>query len=113
MSDLTTKIYNEKCPSCGEGEVFFSKGNVFLFKSPKMRKNCPQCGKVFEKEPGYFTGAMYVSYALCIAEMVAIFLLFKLTPFSLDYLAYFLILIVVLLWPFNFRMSRIIWMYIT
>jgi hypothetical protein len=28
-----------------------------------MRKVCPECGLDYEPEPGYFVGAMYVSYA--------------------------------------------------
>ncbi|MEP0272538.1 MAG: hypothetical protein ABJF93_11665 [Balneola sp.] len=77
-----------------------------------MKEKCSNCGFRFEKEPGYFTGAMYISYGLCIIEMVTIFMLFQLTTIHSDYLIYFLSLTVILLWPFNFRMSRIIWMYL-
>ena len=32
-----------------------------------MNEDCPVCGLDFDRgEPGYFTGAMYVSYALAI-----------------------------------------------
>jgi uncharacterized protein (DUF983 family) len=112
MSDLLRKIQREKCPTCGEGDVFNSKGNVFLFKMPQMKKKCTSCGYTFEKEPGYFTGAMYVSYGLSIIEMVIIALLLQLTPISTDYLIYGICLTVIVFWPFNFRMSRIIWMYL-
>jgi hypothetical protein len=29
-----------------------------------MHKQCPICRLSFEREPGYFTGAMYLSYGL-------------------------------------------------
>lgn len=31
-----------------------------------MHAQCPKCALRFEREPGYFTGAMYVSYALAL-----------------------------------------------
>ena len=36
-----------------------------------MNEFCPACGYKFERGPGYFTGAMYFSYALGIPLMVA------------------------------------------
>ena len=45
-----------RCPRCGQGRVFASTW--------AMHRACPVCGLVFEREPGYFTGAMYFSYAL-------------------------------------------------
>lgn len=29
-----------------------------------MNQRCPACGLKFEREPGYFLGAMYFSYAI-------------------------------------------------
>lgn len=105
-------IQQEKCPSCSKEKVFQTKGNVLLFKMPQMKETCSNCGFRFEKEPGYFTGAMYISYGLCIIEMVAVFLALQLTAIPSSYLIYFLSFTVLLLSPFNFRMSRIIWMHL-
>ncbi len=110
MSDILKKIWSAKCPKCGQGRVFVSKGNVFLFKAPKMNAKCECCGYNYEKEPGYFIGAMYVSYALTIAEMVALFLFFKVASLPMDNLIYFIMGVIFLLWPFNFRVSRLVWM---
>ncbi|GAB3978960.1 hypothetical protein GCM10028806_43230 [Spirosoma terrae] len=41
-----------------------------------MHENCPVCGLRYEAEPGFFTGAMYVSYALYVATIVSSFVLF-------------------------------------
>ena len=35
-----------------------------------MNDPCPECGLLFEREEGYFLGAMYVSYALAIVFLV-------------------------------------------
>lgn len=45
-----------QCPRCGEGDLF---RGLFDLRDP-----CPRCGLVFEREEGYFLGAMIVSFAL-------------------------------------------------
>lgn len=57
------------CPNCHKGDIFKTSGNIFKFKMPKMNESCPVCGYRFERETGFFFGAMYVSYALAAAEM--------------------------------------------
>ena len=42
----------------------------------RMNEKCPTCGLVFEVEPGFFTGAMFVSYGFVVAiSLVTIFTL--------------------------------------
>lgn len=43
-----------------------------------MNERCPVCGARFERGPGYFTGAMYFSYALGIPLIAAGVLVAKL-----------------------------------
>ena len=111
MSQLSD-IVEEKCPKCGVGKVFYKKGNPLLFQMPKMHDNCSNCGHKFEREPGYFFGSMYVSYALTIAEMVGVFIIARVL-FGLGYLDIVIAIgiISVLLSTFNFRMSRMLWIY--
>ena len=45
-----------RCPNCLRGRVF--SGAV------QMNEHCPFCGIRFAREPGYFLGAMYISYPL-------------------------------------------------
>jgi uncharacterized protein (DUF983 family) len=45
-----------RCPRCGRGQLY----DGWL----SMRERCPACGFVYEREQGYFVGAMYVNYAL-------------------------------------------------
>ena len=64
MSHTLVHILNNDCPHCLEGKVFNEK-NIFLnIGFPKMNQYCPHCQFKFEKEPGYFFGAMYVNYGL-------------------------------------------------
>jgi uncharacterized protein (DUF983 family) len=51
-----------KCSRCGLGS---------LYEKPfRMRANCPSCGLKFEREQGYFVGAIYINYAATVAIAV-------------------------------------------
>ncbi len=53
---------NKKCPKCQEGDLF---NTPFEFSKPvDMPKNCPVCGQRFEPEPGFYYGAMFLSYII-------------------------------------------------
>jgi hypothetical protein len=79
----------------------------------KMNDPCPVCGLLFQREEGYFLGAMYVSYGLSVvligANYLAITTLFSdlgLTAVGLLTLALYLPLV-----PAVFRYSRGLWVY--
>jgi len=61
---------NCKCPNCEKGKIFMNGGNILLFNIPKMNDRCLECDYKFEREPGFFFGAMFVSYALAAAQMI-------------------------------------------
>jgi transposase-like protein len=104
-------IFQEKCPKCSKGHAFYKKGNPLLFQMPRMHTNCPVCGHKFEKETGYFFGSMYVSYALTVAEMVAVFLIAQLFSPSFIVAIISIAVMAVMLSTFNFRLSRMLWIY--
>lgn len=110
--DKTLSILQCKCPSCRDGKMFYSRGNPLLFKIPKMNPHCTQCDYKFEMEPGFFYGAMYVSYAIAVAQMVACFIIFWVLM-DLPKLAVLFIIggSVFLTSTLNFRLSRTIWVY--
>jgi|SRR5579859_6828700 len=60
------------CPVCGEGRVF---SGWF-----KMNDNCPVCGFHFEREEGYFTGAMAVNLVVSELLLAAIAIPLALQP---------------------------------
>ena len=37
-----------------------------------MQSYCPVCGQKFEREEGYFLGAMYISYALALITIAVL-----------------------------------------
>lgn len=79
-----------------------------------MRDACPECGWRFEREPGYFVGAMYVSYGLALPILAGLVLLVHaFRPAWSEYAAMGAALPVFLpLVPVLFRASRLIWMHL-
>lgn len=39
---------------------------------PPMHEYCPVCALKFEREPGYFLGAMYISYAVALVTIAGL-----------------------------------------
>ena len=63
-------ILHNKCPRCSKGDFFVS--HPYHFKHfGKKHHNCSNCDLKFEREPGFFFGSMFVSYALSVALFVA------------------------------------------
>jgi len=77
-----------------------------------MNHSCPNCGLDFEREPGYYYGAMYVSYALTVAIGVSLFVADIVLFSEFNTWTYMLALTIVLLIlsPWTFRTSRVIWL---
>lgn len=93
-----------RCPRCLRGRVWRS----FL----GMHERCPSCGLLFEREPGYFTGAMVVSYALAVPVLGAI-VIGLMTLGRLDAVPALVIgdIAYLALVPFIFRYSRVLWLH--
>jgi uncharacterized protein (DUF983 family) len=66
--EMVRRAIRLRCPRCGEGALF---AGWFA-----MHETCAQCGLRFEREPGYFVGAIYVNYAitavLCLGIPIAL-----------------------------------------
>ena len=105
---------HSRCPRCRIGRVF--SGSVYGLTVQKMNEVCEACELKFEREPGYFYVAMFVSYAMNVAEMISISVAAYILGLDLIYenLWYFVIItftVVVLLAPFNYRYSRMALLY--
>jgi uncharacterized protein (DUF983 family) len=100
-----------KCPRCRRGSMF--SGAMYGFRT-KTNEYCPHCGFKFEIEPGYFYAAMYVSYALNVAESVSLGMATYIVTGNTTSPWLYLAVILggcFLLAPINYRYSRIILLY--
>lgn len=78
-----------------------------------MNATCPECGLVFERESGYFAGAMVVSYALAVPILAGIVMGLILVG-GLDAVVALIIgnTAYLVLVPFIFRYSRVVWLHL-
>ena len=97
-------IARMRCPRCCRGAVF--AGPL------RMHPTCPACNLQFEREPGYFTGAMYASYFLGIFTTLPVWLGMLLADVRLGPILAVAFGLVVVLMPIYFHYSRVMWMHI-
>ena len=79
-----------------------------------MNDNCPHCNLKFEREPGYFYVAMFVSYGFNVAQMILAGLLTYIISGNTENPWLYMAVIfptVFILAPFNYRYSRLILLY--
>lgn len=92
-----------RCPRCGHAPIF--RGWFTLLAT------CPLCGLRFEREPGYFVGAIYLNYAASV--LIAIpgyFVLDYLLGLSLVWQLVLLGAFCVLFPLWFFRYSKSLWL---
>jgi hypothetical protein len=78
-----------------------------------MCESCPNCGLKFEREPGYFLGAMYISYGLGLIVITGWgLLLWAVTSWSLMKITLWAILLFLPLAPTITLFSRVLWIYL-
>ncbi len=77
-----------------------------------MHKTCGVCGLAFEREPGYFVGAMYASYSIGIFGTLPVWMGMLFAGASLTAVLVVGIGLVVILTPLSFHYSRVFWLHI-
>ena len=78
-----------------------------------MHERCPSCSLKFEREPGYFLGAMYLSYGLALVIIVVLAaILWVAMHWSLQKVTLWAILLFLPLAPMLTLFSRVLWIYL-
>jgi uncharacterized protein (DUF983 family) len=97
-------VLKQRCPECGRGFVYGHAMN--------MNTLCPACGSRFEREPGYFTGAIYIGILLALQPVLLLmYLLMRYLPdIPLQVSALLAVLGFIPLLPLTLRLSRVMWL---
>ncbi len=103
-------VFKFKCPQCHEGDLYPTK--TFSFEKPfDMHKNCPNCNASFFPEPGFYYGAMFISYIIsgffCIFYLLITILALKWSGFAG---IGSLILVMAIFFVWLFRFARALWL---
>ena len=92
-----------RCPRCLKGAVY----RGFL----RMNERCSNCGLEFEREPGYFTGAMYGSYTLAIMTTLPFWVTMLALNYSFVAIMAVTLSVLVIGMPLFFHYSRVLWLH--
>ncbi len=105
-------ILKGKCPHCGKGQVF-AKGENF-FQMPMMHVHCSECNYQFDREPGYFLGAMYISYGLAVVQALLTFFIvhFAFPELATIWTPICIMLVILAFAKTNYKLSRILYIHL-
>jgi len=99
-----------KCPQCRKGK-FLEAHPYNLSNMNKVKDACPKCGLKYSIEPAFYTGSMYVSYAVGVAVAVATYVLSLI--FGLDFgpteILISIVITLIVTMPYIGAVSKSIW----
>ena len=102
-------VLHERCPRCREGPLFCAplwRGGL------AMHECCPVCRLRYEREPGYFLGAMYFSYVLSIpGVLILILVIWHVSGWPYDVVIGAAVVAWLPFVPAVTRWARVLWIY--
>jgi uncharacterized protein (DUF983 family) len=109
-SSTLGSILRQRCPRCRSGRIFRYS---IVRGLPKMHERCPVCDLKFEREEGYFLGAMYISYGMGLVTITLIAaLLWSITRWPLMKATAWAIVAFLPLAPAITLLARVLWIYL-
>ena len=107
---VLSAIIRQRCPRCREGKIF--PHSIFL-GFPKMSERCPVCDLKFQREEGYFLGAMYISFGLALAIIALIAaLVWIVTGWWITKVTIWAVVLFLPLSPAIALLSRVLWIHL-
>ena len=100
-------MFGLRCPRCRRGALFPT--GSFTFSMPfKQFEHCPKCGQNYFPEPGFYYGAMFMSYIgsgfFCLGFVMLLFWVFGLS-LGLSFALLITVIAVAFVWWFRFSRS--------
>ncbi len=110
LMNTLLSILQLRCPVCHEGAFLESRPRP-LFKIIRVREQCNHCQTKFKIEPSFYYGSMYVAYALGVALMLGVTLVYWLFSERFSVIAAFLWItgILLIVSPYLNAWSKLIW----
>lgn len=99
-------FFRMRCPRCRQGAIYKA--------AFEMHRECPECGLLFDREPGYFIGSLYISYTYAIVILGLFTLIGHLLAPAVDlgWIVLGAIVAFVPLVPSATRYARVLWIYV-
>jgi uncharacterized protein (DUF983 family) len=110
LTNIAYSVVFNKCPQCHQGKVL-SYPSFQINKLLDTEASCAHCQLKYEKEPGFFYGALYVSYALTSGIFIVAYLLqVLLLDLPVTQFALLMVSFLLLTFPLIARWSRVLWL---
>ncbi len=110
MSFSFRAMWNYKCPRCRQGDIFSKPFDIT--KPLDMPDKCTYCGQLTEPEPGFYYGAMFISYVVSSLLLLPVpLLLVFYYKWSFEAAMGLMIFITALLYFKFLRGSRSLWLH--
>jgi uncharacterized protein (DUF983 family) len=103
-------ILHQRCPRCRVGGIF----RYSIYRGfPKICERCSVCNLKFQREEGYFLGAMYISFglALVVIALIAV-LLWAITGWWVTKDVTWAVVLFLPLAPTISLFARVLWIYL-
>ncbi|HMH06831.1 MAG TPA: DUF983 domain-containing protein [Terriglobales bacterium] len=109
-SSTLVAMFCQRCPRCRMGSIFLYS----IFRGfPKMCERCSICDLKFQREEGYFLGAMYISFGLALAVITLIaLLLWAVTGWWVTKDTIWAVILFLPLAPSISLFARVLWIYL-
>ena len=100
-------VFNLHCPSCYEGNLFINTNPYNMKQIADMPDQCAVCKLKLTPEPGFYYGAMFMSYVVTVALSVINFAwIYSIWGFATWTYLIINSFILIALMPYLFRLSR-------
>jgi uncharacterized protein (DUF983 family) len=109
-SSTLEDMLHQRCPRCRLGSIF----RYSIYRGfPAMYERCAVCKLKFQREEGYFLGAMYISFglALIIIALIAL-LLWAITGWWITKDMIWAVVLFLPLAPAISLFARVLWIYL-
>jgi uncharacterized protein (DUF983 family) len=103
-------MLHQRCPRCRQGGIF----RYSIYRGfPKICERCSVCNLKFQREEGYFLGAMYISFglALVVIALIAV-LLWAITGWWVTTDVTWAVVLFLPLAPTISLFARVLWIYL-
>lgn len=102
LSTLVWRGARLRCPACGQGKMF---RNWLTMRDP-----CENCGRKFDRAPGYLLGSIYFNYGVTALLVVILYFTMYLSKLLTGQPLLFMLASFALLFPlWFFRYARGLW----
>ena len=103
-------MLRQRCPRCRSGSIF----PYSIFRGfPRMCERCTVCDLKFQREEGYFLGAMYISFGLALVVISLITgLLWVITGWWITKDMIWAVVLFLPLAPSISLFARVLWIYL-